>query len=511
MTGWPVLLLTVLTLNGGRVNAQRPFPSRNHVFAAESGLYVSSSPRTPFWLRANQYGIVPNRSANATLRLDLRSDYRSAVAPDGKLSRRPFDWGYGVNVVANTLSTVPGGSRHLLLPEAYVKFRFYFLEVWGGRRREVVGLTDSTLTSGSYAWSGNALPLPKIQIGTPGFVNVPLTGGLLAVNGFFAHGWFDKPGFVTGSYLHQKTAYVRLGRPEWAIRLYGGINHNVQWAGYAPQLPYYLARNGQLPSRLKDYNWVITGKRGPSQLDSTLTSMEDNRIGNHLGTIDAAADIRLGAFSVFVYRQNLYDDGSLFWLTNLADGLNGIRLQNRRPANQKFQIREVLTELLYTRSQGGSVFTLEPGQDRLRGRDDYFNHSQYQDGWQYDGRVLGTPFLTPGSEVADGLPRGAIANNRVVVYHLAARGTFGPRAEWLLRASYSQNYGTYSNPFPAGTNQFSGSLNLSVPVRIPVLKTVQLNGSVAYDQGRLLGTTGGAYLGLRKTISAPANPVDASN
>ncbi|WP_266362876.1 capsule assembly Wzi family protein [Tellurirhabdus rosea] len=503
---WPCSLLLSLLGFSGQAIAQRAYFPRSHHFYAEAGVYISDSSRTPFWMRANQYSTVPYNTPAGTFRIGLRSDYGRPLLSGGRVTHKRFDWGYGVELVTNSERIAGNWNRTILLPEAYAKVRFHFIELWAGKRREVIGLADSTLSTGSYAWSGNAMPLPKIQLGTPGFVSVPFTKDLFAFNGFYSHGWFDKPGFVTNSYLHQKALHIRFGRPDWGFRLYGGFNHHVQWAGFAPALPYYLARNGYLPSRLKDYYWVVTGTHRPTQFDSTLTSMEDNRIGNHLGTVDLGMDIRMGDFNLFLYRQSLFDDGSLFYLTNIADGLNGIRLQNRRPRRAYFRINEVLGELLYTKSQGGSSFILEDGKDKLRGRDDYFNHSQYQEGWTYNGRVIGSPFITPGSDLAPGLPRGAISNNRVIVVHLAASGTLGRRTEWYLKTSYSKNYGTYSNPFPDAPTQLSTILNVTSPFELPVLGELKLNSSFAFDSGKVLGTTAGIYVGIRKELSAGDHP-----
>ena len=38
-------------------------------YTAEAGTIISTNGETPFWLRANQYGIVPNQSPIFTLRV----------------------------------------------------------------------------------------------------------------------------------------------------------------------------------------------------------------------------------------------------------------------------------------------------------------------------------------------------------------------------------------------------------------------------------------------------------
>ncbi|WP_041616212.1 hypothetical protein [Spirosoma linguale] len=121
--------------------------------------------------------------------------------------------------------------------------------------------------------------------------------------------------------------------------------------------------------------------------------------------------------SIFAYRQNIYEDGSLFYLTNIQDGLNWIRFRNRRPVNRTgVQLEQVLLEYLYTQNQGGALFLENAMQ---RGRDNYFNHSQYQDGWSRFGLTMGTPFITPTQDNHSELPQYGFTNtNRVSVIQL---------------------------------------------------------------------------------------------
>lgn len=476
---------------------------RSHLFRAEVGGYAVSQTTMPFWFRANQSGTVPLTGSIGTLRLGARSEYRS---PTTGPTRR-FDWGYGVDAVANA-----GAVQQLVLAEAYVKVRYRAIELYVGRRRGIAGLVDTTLTSGAYSWSGNALPMPKIQIGTVGYAPLGFTRGLIAINAFFNHGWFNT-GFVEHSYLHQKVLYLRLGKPHWRVHFYGGGNHEVQWGGYAPKLVGVPGLSDKLDGRfgsdLSSYVRVVSTRRGTGYIppQGVISIDEGNRVGNHLGSLDVGMDLTVGTWRVLAYRQNLYETGSLFYLTNLADGLNGLSLQRLRPGTGKFAVDRLLVEFLYSKSQGGSEFVIDD--PKRRGRNNYFNHSQYQDGWTYLGRTIGTPFFTQGSESRPGLASGAIVNNRVALLHLAASGSIAQRVQWLAKLSFSQNLGTYDHPLPAGTNQFSGILNLSAPVALPGLGSCRLNTSVAVDQGQLLTNTTGVFVGLQKTISS--RPVTAGS
>ncbi|QDK83078.1 capsule assembly Wzi family protein [Spirosoma sp. KCTC 42546] len=452
---------------------------------------LGSSAQTPFWLRANQYGTVPLKNPALQLNAGFRLDYQ----PIDSTGYKPkMDWGYGINVVANL-----GTTTQFLLPEAYVKGRFGAFELYAGRRKEMVGLVDTLLTTGAYAWSGNALPIPKIQLGLPTFTSLPFTKGVVSMMGAFSHGWFENSDrLVTGSYLHQLYIYGRIGKPSWKFRLYGGFNHEVIWAGYSNYLGPVVSVNGQLPSSIRYYPAVVLGTRGADYTtDKNLTSFEDNRIGNHLGSLDAAADMDLSNWNIFIYRQFLYDDGSLFYGTNLQDGLNGLRLKNRqKPTGGNFFLRQITVEYLFTGSQGGDVFIIDD--PKRRGRDDYFNHSQFIDGWTYFGRTIGTPFLIPQQEISATLPsRYGIANNRVSVFHAGLSALVFNKVDLIARLSFSKNAGTYAIPYLTIPSQFSGLFTASLPLNL--FGGTILNGSFAVDAGELLPNSVGAYVGLRKT------------
>ncbi|GAB4036506.1 hypothetical protein GCM10028809_48950 [Spirosoma gilvum] len=432
-----------------------------------------------------------------TFRQSLRVDYHDT--PKSRLdslraSNRRVDWGWGAEAVLNA-----GYNYKVLIPEAYLKLKFgRSMEFWAGRRREIVGLVDSTLSSGSYAWSGNTLPMLKIQFALPDYIP---RKGLISFKGFYAHGWFEQDRFINNSMLHQKALYMRFGKPNWRLKLYAGINHEVMWGGNSERLPTNsVIKNNQLPNQLSDYVDVVLARslNTRNNIDTNRISHfdQENRIGNHLGTVDLGFEYIGSSFSVFAYRQNIYEDGSLFYLINIQDGLNGLRIRNRRPHNPNgFQIQDILVEYLFTQSQGGSLFIdTNPAQ---RGRDNYFNHSQYQDGWSRYGLTMGTPFITPTSDSRSDLPRyGFTNNNRVAAMHLGLSGQVLDFFKFQFKASYSENLGTYETPFKVPVRQFSSVFSVSSPLYI--LNGVTANASVATDIGDLYYNSVGFYVGIRK-------------
>lgn len=96
-----------------------------------------------------------------------------------------------------------------------------------------------------------------------------------------------------------------------------------------------------------------------------------------------------------------------------------------------------------------------------------------------------------------GLPRyGFTNNNRVAVMHLGVSGQVLDFFRFQLKASYSENLGTYEKPFARPVHQFSSVLSVSAPV--PILNGVTANAAIATDMGDLYNNNVGFYFGIRK-------------
>ena len=472
-------------------------------YTAEVGGYVATSAATPFWLRANQYGIVPNRTPVLTLRAGIYSDYDTTIQRTGRWRESGYAVGYGLNLVVNAAPNNLPYEKAVVLPEAYVKVRRGVFEAYIGRRREIFGLADSVLSTGSYAWSGNALPVPKIQLSIPEFTPIGFTKGWVAIQGTYGDGLLGGQ-YIRNTRLHQKSLYLRLGRDNATVRLYGGFTHQVVWGGRAADptgIPGTIPVGGKLPSGLIDYFYVVTGiNKGRTDTTKYTFFDQTNRVGNHVGSIDVAAEFDLVRHTLFVYRQSLIEDGSLYSLINIADGLNGIRLRRNDP---NALVRDLLFEVLNTTSQGGDEFVIDD--PNKRGRDDYFNHQQYRDGWSYRNHTIGTPFIPPGPLPGNDYPDGTFTfNNRVTVVHLGLSGqlpwrgsAFSGPVTYQAKLSYSRNLGTYSTPYKAVRHQFSGFAQVVAP--LAVLDGLSVTAAIGQDAGALYANSFGAFLGVRKT------------
>ncbi|GAB4044171.1 capsule assembly Wzi family protein [Spirosoma litoris] len=462
----------------------------------EAGGMASSVDRTPFWLRANQFGIVPNSAPIGTLRAGVKGSVLltdTAGSKARKLPSRAWIVSYGAEAVGNA-----GKENQLIAPEYYIKLSHRQIQFSIGRQKEVIGLVDTTLTSGSYSWSGNALPIPKIQFGTKGFA--PLgRKQWLAINAFIAHGWFANTDYMQHSFLHQKSVIFRVGKPASRVRLYAGINHNVQWGGHSDYLDYHYAVDGQLPGQLRDFPNVFLAIRTDGLNNPRITSFDYvNLYGNHVGSIDFGVELRLVPINLMLYHQHSYDDASGVFFKNAPDGLSGLRIQPLQAGSSGFQIEDFLIEFLTTINQSGAIF--EPW-NGLSGNDNYFNNGQYQEGWAYKNRILGTPFITlkqdvkPEYQSATGL---TVINNRLQMAHIGLRTKVAHRMSLMAKLSYSRNRGTYFGPFPDSPKQLSSIVQIGMP--LSWLGGLSLTASVAADFGALYTNAVGGYIGLRKTV-----------
>jgi hypothetical protein len=461
----------------------------------EAGGVLSSDERTPFWLRTNQYGAIPFHAPSALMQGKLWRDY----APVDSITKKSkvFDWGVVINPVASFEKVNKLG---VIFPEAHFKVKYRFLELYGGRRREVAGLGDTTLTSGFYAVSGNALPIPKIQLATVGYVPFAFRK-FLSINAAFSHGWMNNPPYISGARLHQKHLYFRLGRPASKSKFYIGINHQATWAGHSDYLKAKpdVAEDGRLPDSWKLYKYLVLGYTPKDWYKKAgFTSFDSYRIGNHLGSYDAAFETNIGGGRLLVYHQHPFEDVSSVAFQNFPDGLYGVNLVlNSSKILRGFKLTRLTLEMLTTKDQSGSQFYITGSV--FQGADNYFNHSQYIGGWSYKDAVIGTPFIAPARDLElskYGAPR-FFPNNRVNMFYAGAQGKYGESLLLTFRASFSVNYGTPGAVIDPPLNQFSSLL--AAQFQLKRFSNVSLLARLSADKGALIRNSYGGYLGVRRT------------
>lgn len=491
--GWKNLLILLLTciLSLRAISQQSDYSAKFEVLPS-----YTTPGKMPFWFRSNHYGSIP--SDNVCLGL-IGSVYKEY----SKTSPKLLDWGFGTEARVNI-----GQKSGLQLIEGYGKTRIAMFEVKAGRSKEITGLCDSTLTSGAFAVSGNALGIPKVQVSIPDFYTLPILGKLFAFKGNYAHGWIGKVHVrmldntiqPLKTFFHQKSLYGRFGKESWKCKLYGGFSHQVFWGS---ESTYY--GSDYTLTALQDYFYIVTGK--PYGTNAIPTS----KIGNHLGSIDLGFEYNFKNIRLLAYRQNIYDIGALYYFANIRDGLNGLSLTNTKKTAKNFKWSKILFEIFYTRNQAGELWSpVTPSGD-----ENYYNNDQYIEGWSYQGIGIGNPFISSRTYTRNNLPNDPVdyyINNRVVLFHFGFMGTV-ERIAYSLKTSYSANYGTFGTSEVGHTlgklrtlpqygifektMQFSACLEFKKELR----KGTDIGFAAAFDKGDLYYDSFGFFFRIVKSFS----------
>ncbi|MCP9769401.1 hypothetical protein EGI22_15965 [Lacihabitans sp. LS3-19] len=474
------LLIILYTFFALKSHAQKVF--KGIKYDLQTGFIAASDTNTPFLLHANTFGQIPQKANFGFSNFGLTKEYDSLYTKTQKLKK--FNFGYGLDFHANY-----GKVKQILLPEAYLKFRYGGFEFTGGRRKQIQGLTDSTLSSGAYVYSGNALPIPMLQLTTPNWIYLGKNKRFSFKTGL-SHGWFGTQGIIENFYIHQKWLYFKINDKKQKVQLMGGINHQAQWGGYSEELKKIEREyasptiNGYLaPYPLYSYQFIVL------PFLQKFVNMDPNKIpgygrglavGNQLGSVDLCAIFNQ---NLKFYHQKPFDFArSLVNFNNIEDGIYGFAWQSKSP---KSILQHITGEFIYTKSQG--LYRFGKYQESNFGEfDNYFSHGQYQS-WSYNSNILGTPYILLNPD------KRTIYSNRVKVYYLVFSGYY-KRINFLGKMSLSQNFGTYGNTLSLKRNSFLLNTNKEV------FRKIRLNVSIAQDVGSLYPNSIGISFGINKTF-----------
>ncbi|RXK48261.1 capsule assembly Wzi family protein [Aquirufa rosea] len=447
----------------------------------EAQILTSDAGITPFWMRSLQYGQVPVENTGGVLKAWYGKNYQL---------KKKYDWKYEVEGTAWA-----GKQNDFWLTQAYVSGRRGKWELWAGRRKEVYGLGDTTLTGGFYAWSGNAVPIPKIQLGTRDYLN--FAKGWLGIHMTFSHGWLDNQGPVINAFLHQKSLYGRIGKPTSLINLFAGLNHQVFWGGEAK-----VKMGGEYdvyPSGLNTYFYVVTVLKNREIIKIDPNANNDDagyQFGNHLGSVDVAVKFQPNWAEIFLYRQSMYETGRIFALTQINDGLTGISIKNKLGGF----IDKITLEYLYTANQGNYTSGIaeffkikDPHQIEI---ESYFNNGG-RGSYQYWGKGIGTPIIVLDKESQQG---GGLnyTLNAVKSIYFGISGQLSNSLQWKCKLSNSF-YGIPRNHLSPRLldadfiSQFSGLISIQNKF------SKQFSGGIqiGFDQGQRIKNTIGIGVGFK--------------
>ena len=335
------------------------------------------------------------------------------------------------------------------------------------------------LSSGSLVESTNAMPLPKISIGTKDYNYVNFFKFNFQYLAKIAHGWINSSEYIKNPFIHEKLINIKKKISENSS-VEVGLNHMAIWGGETIQY-------GKQPSKLRDLFRIIFALPGDV---NSINQEQKNSLGNHLGAWTFSYENKYKDKIIRLYIEHPFEDESgARWILNEFDGLYGININQKKSS----YISKFTYEYINTMDQSGP----EGASDTTYGWDNYYNHYLYQSGWTNNGRVIGNPLFTLGSNIGRYSNGEYIINNRLKAHHFGFIGSISEKINYKILFTYSENFGIYPDqyhfesnskryPFEGGLIQRSGLIELS---NNNLFDNVSLSLAYSFDNGELLNKT----------------------
>jgi len=462
-------LLAAVILCGGTVPASAQQWADSLRIRVGATTSFASKDFQPLWVTANRFGMLSDEG------LDIAAHAGVWNAHTFPTSRHDFRLEYGFNVINN---------RHFdetRIQQGYLKLQYGALQLRGGRFRDVWGEVDPVLSTGSMGVSGNALPIPKVGLAVPTFVNVPFTNGWLQVKGAISHGWMGNEQLMKRAWLHEKNLYLRLGRGPF--RMYGGMQHFAVWGGQRGHI--------RLDRTIGGFFDVLFVKEANDGYDPD--GVFPNRAGDQRGLIEFGGDLETDHAYWHMHVQVPFESGMGIDIRNIdrLAGLN-VTLKDHR------WLDRLQVEFIYTKQMESFQHA------ELQS---YYNNGLYATGWEYHYRSIGTPLFLNRYRGAHFLPYEAVdwsadnppslgnmnfINNRIVGGHIGILHRYAPGISGRTMLTATRNFGTHmsSNPVTANPRNQLYTLH-EVTMAFGRVPGLQLSAGIAVDAGGLYDNVGG--------------------
>ncbi|RXG12935.1 capsule assembly protein Wzi [Leeuwenhoekiella aestuarii] len=373
------------------------------VLAVEGKGFAATGSENPFWMYSNQYGRLDAETNVLGL---VQASYANQFNEQNRLE-------VGGGLLAND-----GLYDGVKIDELYATYTWGIVEASAGMKHRKEKLRGISSVGGDIIWSNNARALPGVYIQMLKPLKIFTWFEAKAT---FGHYFLEEDRYVTNAQVHHKSLELALVFSK-NDRLSGSMKHYVQYGGSSPQY-------GQQPDSFSDYIRVFFGSSGG---ETASGGDQINSLGNGLGSYELAYDMTRENYNLRLYHQNLFEDASGIELNNFPDGVWGVYLEPKKVS----WLDAVDLEYVQTVSQSGRP---TPGIFGKEG-DRYFYNFTYRSGWTYNKRVIGLPFILPGSFDQENL------NDRSYVLHLGATGSIG-KLLYRGKISYVTNLGTYNFPY----------------------------------------------------------------
>ena len=502
-------------------------------YFTQFNVVATDGDNAPFWLTANRQGLVPTSRSSQQGRYGLEldgtfknSDFSYKCTGDFVLAHNN-NADFFVQQLAGDISwrwlTLSIGSRERFSETRIHTGQFAGTEISRNAANSwfpnLYYNNLSMLSSGGMTYSGNSRPIPQVRLEIPEYIAFPGTNGWLKVRGHIAYGRTTddrfQESFSSGNDIthygkdilyHSKAGFREIGKAEkFPLIFEGGLEMQSQFGG-----DIYTHGEGlkvSMPSTLSDYWKALIPLSGS---DDTPEVEQTNISGNMVGSWHAAFTVPTKNVDVRLYGEHLFEDFSqLFFFEYQTDRygkrniiyypwkdiLVGIRLTNKSQVLPF--ISAIQYEYITTEDQSGALYN-DPSanfSEQMDGADNYYNHGIYP-GWHHWGTGIGNPLIISPAYNSNGSLK--FRSNRLTAHNIGVNGTFGNTSPFAYRLqyTYSENLGTYANPFNSKryTTSVLGEL-VFAPSKWQWLGRL----AVAYDKSDFIGNNLGVMFTLTKT------------
>lgn len=492
-------------------------------YSIEANSAFSSGKHAPFWFTANRNAISSIENNNGYVRYSLEYDNRKA-------GRSDISYTIAADIVAGYNRSEP-----FVVQQAYASLEWKWLSLTIGSKergseqehfnngKEVErasgnniawhhpSMLRSQLGSGGLAFSGNSRPIPQARLEIPCFTSIPGTKEWLQIRGHISYGLFTDAGFQeeftrnnpNAQYgrnilYHSKALFIKVGNPKkFPLTVEGGLEMHTQFGGdiytHAGGLKY------SMPRKPMDFFKAFIPLSGS---DDTPEVEQTNISGNQIGSWHAAFTFHTPKADIRIYGEHMFEDFSQLFFFEYQQNKEGkkkiiyypwrdiqigINILNKSKAIPF--ISNIRYEYLTTRDQSGALYH-DPSEffnEQMDGCDNYYNHGIYP-GWHHWGMGIGNPLLISPAYNSNGSLQ--FRSNRLIAHNFGVNGIFkySLPVAYRLNYTYSENWGTYANPYDS--KKYTTSLLAEITL-LPRESNWAGRISLGYDKSTHTGNSSG--------------------
>ena len=275
------------------------------------------------------------------------------VVPEYKYQKNSFTF-FSKNLIGNERSEID---------KLYLSYKTNHSVLTIGKFFRDITSENSDFSSGSLIESENSFKPLRINIASEFSIK-----DKLLFKADFSHGVLDENStYLRNPYIHEKSLYSNFFIENSKFTF--GIVHNTIWGGKVEGF-------GDLGGSVEDWLDVVIGDPGN---EDKPDGEQVNSLGDAFGIFDFAIEFIKNEKNIRLYHQHFFEDNSGLKFDNLQDGLYGLEFSNESMI--------LLIEYLNTKNQSGNIHP--------PGLDSYYWNMIYTEGWTYNQRVIGNPYIHP--------------------------------------------------------------------------------------------------------------------